>query len=45
MGEDLVVTKEMTDELREDYGDHAVYRQLTGCGHSPLIDDLDQLIF
>ncbi|WP_164670160.1 intracellular short-chain-length polyhydroxyalkanoate depolymerase [Virgibacillus doumboii] len=42
--EDLVVTKEMTDELIEDYGDKAVYKELTGCGHSPLVDDLEGLL-
>ncbi|WP_072888649.1 intracellular short-chain-length polyhydroxyalkanoate depolymerase [Ornithinibacillus halophilus] len=41
---DIVVTKAMTEELREDFGDKAVYKELKGCGHSPLIDDLDQLL-
>lgn len=40
---DLVVTKPMTDEIVEDLGDRATYKNLEGCGHSPLIDDLDQL--
>ncbi|MFB4168610.1 alpha/beta fold hydrolase [Virgibacillus sp. JSM 102003] len=42
--EDLVVTKQMTDELIEDYGEKATYKELTGSGHSPLIDDLDNLL-
>ncbi len=42
--EDLVVTKQMTDELIEDYGEKAIYKELTGNGHSPLIDDLDNLL-
>ncbi|MUK88458.1 alpha/beta fold hydrolase [Ornithinibacillus sp. L9] len=41
---DIVVTKQMTEELREDFGDQAVYKELKGCGHSPLVDDLDQLL-
>ncbi|MFS0674473.1 alpha/beta fold hydrolase [Ornithinibacillus sp. 179-J 7C1 HS] len=41
---DLVVTKQMTEEIREDFGDKAVYKELKGCGHSPLIDDLNLLI-
>lgn len=42
--EDLVVTKKMTDELIADYGEKAVYKELTGSGHSPIIDDLSQLV-
>ncbi|MUV37696.1 hypothetical protein JNUCC1_01502 [Lentibacillus sp. JNUCC-1] len=42
--QDLVVTKDMTDELREDYGDRATYHEFTGSGHSPLIDDREELI-
>ncbi|MFC4023308.1 alpha/beta fold hydrolase [Oceanobacillus longus] len=41
---DMVVTKQMTDELIEDFGDQAVNKELQGCGHSPLIDDLEQLL-
>ncbi|RPF50590.1 alpha/beta fold hydrolase [Aquisalibacillus elongatus] len=40
---DLVVTKPMTDEIIEDLGDRATFVNLEGCGHSPLIDDLEQL--
>ncbi|MFC4559447.1 alpha/beta fold hydrolase [Virgibacillus kekensis] len=42
--EDLVVTKQMTEELIEDYGDKAEYKDLTGSGHSPVIDDLPGLL-
>ncbi|WP_010097475.1 alpha/beta fold hydrolase [Ornithinibacillus scapharcae] len=41
---DLVVTKDMTQEIIEDFGDKAIYKELNGCGHSPLIDDLKQLL-
>ncbi|WP_087974660.1 alpha/beta fold hydrolase [Oceanobacillus rekensis] len=41
---DMVVTKQMTDELIEDFGERAVYKELKGCGHSPHIDDLEQLL-
>lgn len=41
---DLVVTKEMVEETREDFGDRAEFHLLTDCGHSPLIDDLPQLL-
>jgi pimeloyl-ACP methyl ester carboxylesterase len=41
---DLVVTRDMTEEIREDFGDKADYQELKGCGHSPLVDDIDQLI-
>lgn len=42
--QDAVITKEMTDEIVEDFGDHATFKELSGCGHSPMIDDLPQLI-
>lgn len=41
---DLVVTREMTEEIREDFGERAAYKELKGCGHSPIIDDLEQLV-
>ena len=41
--EDLVVTAEMTKEILEDFEDQAQYVELTGCGHSPLIDNLNGL--
>ncbi|WP_216828377.1 intracellular short-chain-length polyhydroxyalkanoate depolymerase [Alkalihalobacterium elongatum] len=40
---DLVITKQMTEEITEDLNEHALVTYLKGCGHSPLIDDLDQL--
>jgi pimeloyl-ACP methyl ester carboxylesterase len=43
--EDLVVTKQMTDEILEDLGEKAKYAELQNCGHSPLIDDLEQLTY
>lgn len=42
--EDLVVSEQMTTEILEDLGENAHYAELKGCGHSPLIDDLDQLL-
>jgi pimeloyl-ACP methyl ester carboxylesterase len=41
---DLVVTAEMTRELVEDLGPKAKFVELKDCGHSPLIDDLPQLL-
>lgn len=41
--EDLVISEQMTKELLEDLGQHVEFVPLTGCGHSPLIDDLAQL--
>ncbi|GGA27915.1 intracellular short-chain-length polyhydroxyalkanoate depolymerase [Psychrobacillus lasiicapitis] len=40
---DFVVTEEMTQEIVTDLGENATYIPLTNCGHSPLIDDLEQL--
>ena len=40
---DLVISKNMTEELQEDFGDKAKFVLLQGSGHSPLIDDLDGL--
>ncbi|TQR19494.1 alpha/beta fold hydrolase [Psychrobacillus vulpis] len=40
---DYVVTEEMTQEIVADLGDNATYVPLVNCGHSPLIDDLEQL--
>jgi pimeloyl-ACP methyl ester carboxylesterase len=42
--EDVIVTEHMTKEILEDIGSNAEFKELTGCGHSPLIDDLDQLL-
>lgn len=41
---DQVVVKSMTDELVADLGGRAEAVMLEGCGHSPLIDDLAQLV-
>lgn len=41
---DLVITKEMNDELLMDLGENGKFVELKDCGHSPLIDDLDQLL-
>ena len=40
---DLVVTEQMTKEIIEDLGSNAIYKELMGCGHSPLIDNLHLL--
>ncbi|MBB6454172.1 pimeloyl-ACP methyl ester carboxylesterase [Salirhabdus euzebyi] len=42
--EDIIVNEKMTNEILEDIGPNAEYKKLTGCGHSPLIDDLDMLL-
>ncbi|HHW37225.1 MAG TPA: alpha/beta hydrolase [Bacillales bacterium] len=41
---DLVVTEKMTKEIIKDLGENAKLMVLRNCGHSPLIDDLDQLV-
>ncbi|MFI8686665.1 alpha/beta fold hydrolase [Rossellomorea sp. NPDC077527] len=41
---DYVITKEMTEEIVEDIGENAQFVELKNSGHSPLIDDLDQLL-
>ncbi len=41
---DLVITAEMNAELLEDLGDKAKFVELKDCGHSPLVDDLEQLL-
>ncbi|WP_100334216.1 intracellular short-chain-length polyhydroxyalkanoate depolymerase [Bacillus alkalisoli] len=41
---DLVISPEMTKEIKEDLGDNGELVYLKGCGHSPLIDDIHQLI-
>ncbi len=42
--DDLVITEEMVEETLTDLGDTATFVELENCGHSPLIDDLDQLL-
>lgn len=41
---DLVVPLTMAQEIVEDIGENATLVMLKGCGHSPLIDDLDQML-
>ncbi|PTQ56662.1 MAG: 3-Oxoadipate enol-lactonase, alpha/beta hydrolase fold family [Candidatus Carbobacillus altaicus] len=41
---DRVVPKQMALDIVEDIGDNAELIVLKGCGHSPLVDDLDQLL-
>lgn len=41
---DMVITAEMNEELLEDLGDKAKFVELKNCGHSPLVDDLPQLL-
>ena len=41
---DLVVTQRMTEEIVEDFAGRARFVELKDCGHSPLVDDLDQLL-
>jgi len=40
---DLVVTERMTAEIVEDFEGRANFMELKDCGHSPLVDDLEQL--
>ena len=40
---DLVVTEQMTKEIIKDLGINATFKELTDCGHSPLIDNLQLL--
>lgn len=42
--QDKVVPMEMAEAIKEDIGNNAEIQILKNCGHSPLIDDLDQLI-
>lgn len=41
---DLVITRQMNEEILEDIGENASFVQLKDCGHSPLIDDSEQLL-
>ncbi len=40
---DFVVTEQMTKEIEEDLGDNATSIRLIDVGHSPLVDDLENL--
>lgn len=42
--EDLVITETMAKEIVEDLGEYATFVELKECGHSPLVDNLDQLL-
>ncbi|WP_044337746.1 alpha/beta fold hydrolase [Rossellomorea aquimaris] len=41
---DYVITKEMTEEIVEDIGENATFVELKNSGHSPLIDNVDQML-
>jgi pimeloyl-ACP methyl ester carboxylesterase len=41
---DLVVPEQMALDIQHDIGENAKLIYLKNCGHSPLVDDLDQLI-
>ncbi|WP_289354795.1 alpha/beta hydrolase [Paenibacillus sp. S-12] len=41
---DFVITEAMTKETLADLGDIAEFISLSGCGHSPLVDDSAQLL-
>ncbi|WLR53916.1 alpha/beta hydrolase [Mesobacillus subterraneus] len=41
---DFVVTGRMAEEIVEDFEGRARFVELKDCGHSPLVDDLDQLL-
>ncbi len=42
--QDKVVPMNMAKAIKEDIGDNAEIQILENCGHSPLIDDLEQLV-
>ncbi len=42
--QDKVVPMDMAEAIKEDIGDNAKIQILENCGHSPLIDDLEQLV-
>lgn len=41
---DYIMTEQMAEEIVTDIGDNAQFIELKDCGHSPLIDDLEQLL-
>ena len=41
---DYVIPEQMAEEIVEDIGKNARFVELEDCGHSPLIDDLDQML-
>lgn len=41
---DYIMSEQMAEEIVADIGSNAKFIELKDCGHSPLIDDLDQLL-
>lgn len=41
---DYIMSEQMSAEIIEDIGNNAAFIELTDCGHSPFVDDLDQLL-
>lgn len=41
---DLVISEAMAKEIMEDLGENASFIELKDCGHSPLVDDLEQVV-
>lgn len=41
---DMVISEQMNEELLKDLGEKANFIELKDCGHSPLVDDLPQLL-
>ncbi|WP_071396234.1 intracellular short-chain-length polyhydroxyalkanoate depolymerase [Bacillus tuaregi] len=41
---DYVISEVMVEEILEDLGSNARFVELKDCGHSPLVDDLEQLL-
>ncbi|MGG0719159.1 alpha/beta hydrolase [Robertmurraya massiliosenegalensis] len=41
---DLVISEKMAEEIMSDLGENARFVELKDSGHSPLVDDLDQLL-
>ncbi len=41
---DRVITEDMAQQTADDIGENAELVHLEGCGHSPLIDDMEQLL-
>lgn len=42
--EDLVISETMAKEITEDLGENTTFVELKECGHSPLVDNLEQLL-
>ncbi len=40
---DLVISKKMAEEIIEDLGENATFKELRESGHSPFVDDIEQL--